>query len=283
MGARTARRIGCLAGALVVLVAAVLGGFFLLRSRGLTAPVPGEERCVATAGTSSVAIDLDQAHFASIIVGVSVRRGLPARAASIALTTAYQESGIRNLTYGDRDSIGLFQQRPSQGWGSRKKLLDPYYSTGKFYNALVKVENWQTDDITKVAQKVQRSGYPEAYRDHESNARVLASALTGHSPGGFSCLERQEHRGAAQALVTALDKTFKVDSNAEGTVVTVSAKSATLAWAYAHFAVANSELLGTTEVKVGNRGWQTQTINLPTWAAATPALEDNQVQITVRG
>ena len=282
MGSPTARRVGYLAGALALLVAAVLGGFFLLRSRGLTPPVPGEERCVATTGTSSVSIDLDQAHFASIIVGVSVRRGLPPRAASIALTTAYQESGIRNLSYGDRDSVGLFQQQPSQGWGSEKKLMDPYYATGKFYNALVKVKNWQTDDITKVAQKVQRSGYPEAYRDHEADARVLASALTGHSPGGFSCLERQDHKGAAKALVTALGKTFKVDSNAEGQVITVSAKTATLPWAYAHFAVANSELHGTTEVQVGNRGWQTQTINLPTWTAASPALEDNQVQITVR-
>ena len=71
-------------------------------------------------------LDLDQAHFASIIVGLSVRRKLPPRAATIAMATAYQETGIRNLDYGDRDSVGLFQQRPSQGWGTAKQLKDPY-------------------------------------------------------------------------------------------------------------------------------------------------------------
>ena len=88
-----------------------------LRSRGLTTPVPGQQRCVATANGRSVALDLEQAHYASIIVGVSVKRGLPPRAATIALATVYQETGIRNLDYGDRDSVGLFQQRPSAGLG----------------------------------------------------------------------------------------------------------------------------------------------------------------------
>ena len=114
-----------------------------------------------------MALDLDQAHYASIVVGLSVRRGLPPRAASIAMATVYQETGIRNLDYGDRDSVGLFQQRPSQGWGTPKQLMDPYYATGKFYDALVKIDDWETGDINDVAQKVQRSGYPEAYRDHE--------------------------------------------------------------------------------------------------------------------
>ena len=157
---RTARTIGCLGLALVVLIGVGVAAFSWLRNRGITDPVPGQQRCVATANDRSVALDLDQAHFASIIVGLSVKRGLPARAASIAMATVYQETGIRNLDYGDRDSVGLFQQRPSQGWGSVKQLMDPYYSTGKFYDALVKIENWRTDDINDVAQKVQRSGYP---------------------------------------------------------------------------------------------------------------------------
>ena len=100
-------------------------------------------------------ISLEQAHYASIIAGLSVKRGLPPRAASIALATAYQESDIRNLDYGDRDSVGLFQQRPSQGWGTEKQLMDPYYATGEFYDALVKIKNWRTRDINDVAQAVQ--------------------------------------------------------------------------------------------------------------------------------
>ena len=69
-------------------------------------------------------------------------------------------------------------------------MMDPYYATGKFYDALVKIKNWRTRDINDVAQAVQRSGYPEAYRDHETDARVLASTLTGQTPAGFTCLDR---------------------------------------------------------------------------------------------
>jgi len=93
----------------VLLAIAVVAIYGLLRSRGVAPPTPGQQRCVATANGSSTALSLDQAHYASIIVGVSVKRDLPPRAATIALTTAYQETGIRNLDYGDRDSVGLFQ------------------------------------------------------------------------------------------------------------------------------------------------------------------------------
>ena len=200
MRSETTRTLGCLAVAFVVLIAAGVGVFWWLRDRGLTEPVPGQQRCVATASNRSTVVDLDQAHFASIIAGVSVRRGLPSRAASIAIATAYQETGIRNLDYGDRDSVGLFQQRPSQGWGTKQQLMDPDYATGKFYDALVKIENWETADINDIAQQVQRSGHPEAYRDHEADARVLASALTGQSQAGLSCLDRTGTEGDVKGV-----------------------------------------------------------------------------------
>ena len=207
MQSETTRAIGCVTLAFIVLIAAGVGAFWWLRSRNLTEPVPGQQRCVATANNKSAVLDLDQAHFASIIAGVAVRRGLPPRAASIALATAYQETGIRNLDYGDRDSVGLFQQRPSQGWGTKKQLMDPDYAAGKFYDALVKIKNWQTDDINDVAQKVQRSGHPEAYNDHEADARVLASALTGQSPAGFSCLDRTGTAGDVKGLRRSSQRT----------------------------------------------------------------------------
>jgi hypothetical protein len=260
-----------------------LGVFFWLRGRGLTPPVPGEQRCVATANGQSVAVDLDQAHFASIIVGVSVRRGLAPRAATIALATVYQETGIRNLQYGDRDSVGLFQQRPSQGWGTRKQLLDPYYATQTFYSALVKIKSWQTGDITKIAQLVQRSGYPDAYRAHETDARVLASALTGHSPSGWSCLERQGHPGKPAALIGALNKTFgSVSTDQAGQTVTVDAGDTASAWAYATFAIANSRLYGVTTVTVGDRQWQTNALDLPLWTTSAQPLSAATVSVTVR-
>jgi hypothetical protein len=283
MASERARTIGCLVIALVLLFAIGIGAFLFLRSRGLTGPAPGQQRCVATANGRSVTIDLDQAHYASIIVGLSVKRGLPPRAASIAMATVYQETGIRNLDYGDRDSLGLFQQRPSAGWGTRKQLLDPYYASGKFYDALVKIDNWETADITEVAQQIQRSSYPEAYRDHEDDARVLASALTGHSPTGFSCLEREGNPGKARPLVSSLEKTFgKVQDHTRDKVIGIDAGSSTLAWAYASYALANSQRYGVVSVKVGDQQWQTEPLNLPGWTENTPGLEDTRVEITVR-
>jgi hypothetical protein len=281
---KTIRALGCLVLALLLLIAGGVGAFWLLRSRNLTEPVPGQQRCVATANNKSAVVDLEQAHFASIIAGVAVRRGLPARAASIALATAYQETGIRNLDYGDRDSVGLFQQRPSQGWGTKKQLMDPDYAAGKFYDALVKINNWQTDDINDVAQKIQRSGHPEAYNDHEADARVLASALTGQSPVGFSCLDRSGTAGDTKGLRSSLQHTFgNIDDSADGSMITIRAGSTRQAWAYAHYVVANASLYGVTTVKIKNRSWQTQDFNLPDWQAASPTLKSERVEITVRG
>jgi hypothetical protein len=269
---------------LVVLVGVGVAVFWWARNRGLTEPVPGQQRCVATANNRSTVLDLEQAHYASIIAGVSVRRGLPPRAASIALATAYQETGLRNLSHGDRDSVGLFQQRPSQGWGTKKQLMDPDYAAGKFYDALVKIKNWETDDINDVAQKVQRSGHPEAYNDHEADARVLASTLTGQSPAGFSCLDRSGTAGNVKSLRQSMQRTFgTIDDAADGSVITIRAGGGRRAWAYAHYAVANASLYGVTAVKVGDRSWQTQDFNLPDWQDASPTLKDERVEITVRG
>ncbi|MCE3276135.1 MAG: hypothetical protein K0R13_1990 [Propionibacteriaceae bacterium] len=283
MGSSTTRAIGCLVIVFVLLIAAGVGAFWWLRSRNLTEPVPGQQRCVATANNKSAVVDLEQAHFASIIAGVSVRRGLSPRAASIALATAYQETGIRNLTYGDRDSVGLFQQRPSQGWGTKQQLMDPSYAAGRFYDALVKIKNWETDDINNVAQKVQRSGYPEAYNDHEADARVLASALTGQSPAGFSCLDRAGAAGDVKELRRSLQRTFgNLDDSADGSVITIRARGDRRAWAYAHYAVANASLYGVTTVKIESQSWQTQDFNIPDWQEASPELKDDRIEITLR-
>ena len=283
MAAPTARAVGCLVLAVVLLIGLGVGAFLWLRSRGLTSPIPGQQRCVATASGNSVTLDLEQAHYASIVVGMSVKRGLPPRAASIAMATVYQETGIRNLNYGDLDSVGLFQQRPSQGWGSRKQLLDPYYATDKFYDALVKIDDWETTDITTVAQRIQNSSYPDAYRDHEADARVLASALTGHSTAGFTCLERAGKSGKPPALVSSIEKTFgTVSDKTKDKVVGIDARSGALAWAYAGHALANADRYGVVGVKVDGRQWQTDGFDLPTWIKINPGLKKTRVEITVR-
>ena len=174
-------------GAIVVLSLGVGAAINWVGDKGIGPLLPPREQCEATVDGATVVLDLEQAESAAIIAGVAVRRGLPARAATIALATAYQESGLRNLAHGDRDSLGLFQQRPSQGWGTAKQVRDPHYAAGKFYDALVKVRNYQNLAVTVAADRVQRSAFPNAYADHEADARVLASALTGQSKSVFSC------------------------------------------------------------------------------------------------
>jgi hypothetical protein len=171
----------------LALAAALVAGVGLLFDRGL-GPLPDPEGCSVEVAGSVVDLTTEQAENASTISAVAVRRGLPARAVSIALATAYQESKLRNLDHGDRDSVGIFQQRPSQGWGTPAQIQDPYYATNKFYDALVEVDGYRRMRITEAAQTVQRSGFPEAYEDHAADARALASALTGNSPATFSCV-----------------------------------------------------------------------------------------------
>jgi len=172
------------------LVLAVVAGMAFLTGAG---PLPDPAGCRAVVQGREVELTTEQSENAALIVALSVRRGMPARAASIALATAYQESKIYNIDYGDRDSLGLFQQRPSQGWGSREQILDPVYAINAFYDALVKIESYEAMRITEAAQAVQRSGFPEAHADHEDDARVLASALTGETTGGrFSCVTRPD-------------------------------------------------------------------------------------------
>ena len=175
----------------LLLVLLVVAGVGLLFRQGV-GPLPDPEGCTAEVGGVVVDLSVEQAENAALIAAIGVRRGLPARAVSIALATAYQESKIENLDHGDRDSLGLFQQRPSQGWGTEEQITDPYYSTNKFYDELVKIDGFETMRITEAAQRVQRSGFPEAYEDHAEDGRALASALTGYSPAEFSCVVREE-------------------------------------------------------------------------------------------
>src|SRR3954449_8506992 len=130
-----------------------------------------------TLPASGVTLTGEELANARTIAQVAWDRGLPERAVVIALATAMQESHLRNLDHGDRDSLGLFQQRPSQGWGTPEQVQDPVYAAGKFYDHLVTVPEWDTGRLTDIAQGVQRSAFPEAYQKHEAMAVELAAAL----------------------------------------------------------------------------------------------------------
>lgn len=183
-------------------------------------------KCTVALGEDSATLTAEQTNNAALITAVSIDRGLPARAATIGIATAIQESSLRNIDYGDRDSIGLFQQRPSQGWGDVEEILDPYYAAGKFYDRLAKVDGWQDLPVTEAAQAVQRSGFPNAYADHEGEARLWASALTGNG-GRVNCDLGAPDPTTARAFIERVDLDYGVDAytvdvldvNADSTVL----------------------------------------------------------------
>ncbi|KPI33049.1 NLP/P60 protein [Actinobacteria bacterium OV450] len=114
---------------------------------------------------------------AKAIIATGIQKRVPARGQVVALATALQESTLINLDHGDLDSLGLFQQRPSQGWGTREQIMDPVYASGKFYDGLVKIRDWELMPVTVAAQKVQRSAFPDAYAKHEPLATALQQAI----------------------------------------------------------------------------------------------------------
>ncbi|MET9865373.1 MULTISPECIES: heavy metal transporter [unclassified Streptomyces] len=176
----------------------------------------GEPGCKVVSGKgdgASYSFTPEQAVNAATITAVGTARGLPERAVTIALATALQESSLRNISHGDRDSLGLFQQRPSQGWGTPKEIMDPTYSAGEFYDHLVKVPGYTRLPLTVAAQRVQRSGFPQAYAKHEPDAALLAAALTGQSAATLTCEGRPAATRAtgADGVRAALARDFGRD------------------------------------------------------------------------
>jgi hypothetical protein len=239
-------------------------------------PLPDPQYCEAQAGGRSVELDLDQAHNASIIAAIGVDRGLPARAVSIALATAYQESKIHNVDHGDRDSLGLFQQRPSQGWGSPSQVQDPVYATNAFYDALQRVDGYESMNISRAAQLVQHSADGSAYAGHEADARVVASAMTGYSRASLTCsiptmdtsaqrpqangLTRRANgvRGDLKRVFGGLSLTVssrRPQSRAVNVSVRAMSTERRTGWAVASYLVANADRLGIARVAFDGRTW----------------------------
>ena len=255
---------------IAILVIAVLAAGATIALRKLTHTIdtllPDPEECSATVGGHTAELDPEQAGNAALITAIAVRRGLPARAATIALATAMQESKLYNLTSGDRDSLGLFQQRPSQGWGTRKEILDPVHATNAFYDELVKIDGYETMVITEAAQKVQRSGYPEAYAEHEPDGRVLASALTGYSPHVFGCRLDTPKAGAGKPRamrreLTSLYAGLVGTPTIHGTSVTIPIHAGETGlrngWSAAQYLVAQADRFGIRAVSYDGRRWST--------------------------
>lgn len=202
-----------------------------------------------------------QAANAATIEAVASGRNLPERAVTIALATAMQESSLRNIDYGDRDSLGLFQQRPSTGWGSAEEIMDPVYASGQFYDHLVKVPGYAEMPLTEAAQAVQRSAYPDEYAKHEPRAAMLTAALTGQADAALSCVTDRKPISGDPAKVRermAYEFGDSVPLAREGHSITVPLPDTDRArgWELAHWGVAHAGDLGIERIDYDSRVWE---------------------------
>ncbi|MEV5506581.1 C40 family peptidase [Streptomyces orinoci] len=154
---------------------------------------------------------------AKTIVATGISLGVPAQGQVIALATAMQESRLRNLNYGDRDSLGLFQQRPSSGWGTPEQIRDPVYASTRFYKALLEVHGWQQMTVTQAAQAVQASGYPDAYAQWEPLARALQEAIVKTLPNNGKTAQ-QNTSTTSTTQTAAIGCTTGADGSQWGTI-----------------------------------------------------------------
>lgn len=183
MGRAVLRTLAAISAVALVVAGGVVAMLFAASAGrgGSTDDAAPASLCVSTmTGLGSVpGLDSAQLANARTIMAVGQRLRVPPRGLIVALSTAMQESTLRNLTYGDRDSVGLFQQRPSSGWGTVTELTTPEVSALKFFTALLLVPGWEALPVTVAAQTVQRSAFPLAYAKWEALATALVQAAVG--------------------------------------------------------------------------------------------------------
>ncbi|GAA2896795.1 hypothetical protein Acy02nite_81070 [Actinoplanes cyaneus] len=264
----------------LVLIAVVSVFVVLHRDPGaITLPVLGPECVVGAEG--EVTLDLTQMANAATIAAVGVRKDMPEQAVVVALATALQESKLENLDGGDRDSVGLFQQRPSKGWGTVEQIKDPRYAAGKFYTALKKVKGWQNMRVTDAAQKVQRSAYPNAYEKWADEAKVLAGALLGEATGAVACRVTGDPALRGTAAATALMAGLKLDwgkqldfASEQAAGLTLAVSNPSSGWRYAHWLVSHASATGLERVRFGSLEWHAPDGK---WQqVTTPGSQDNR-------
>ena len=258
----------------LLVVAAVLGAVIYVvmgRDGRLPIEMPGSKTCQARTASGSVSLAPEQMANAATIAATGITMGIPDRGVVIALATAMQESELFNLSYGDRDSLGLFQQRPSQGWGTAEQVQDPRYAARAFYNQLMRVPGWEQMRLTEAAQAVQRSAYPEAYQKWESDAQVLGEALLGTHATAVTCTRAGEPtlRGAAatEALAAGLAADWGTAADAVADAasgrLSITAVHDRSGWQLAYWLVAHSANHSVSRVRYGVHEW---TVDSGEWA-----------------
>ena len=268
-----------LGSALVLLIAA---GYALFgRPRHVAAPyVPPPPGCQAGTGVQAIPMGTDQAAVAATIAGVAARHRLPREAVIVAYAAALQESQLQDLDYGDRDSVGVFQQRPSQGWGTTAELEDPVYAATRFFAALVRVPRYAKLPVDQAAQDVQHSADGSAYEQYAEVAALLAGYFTGAQPAAVSCWFTPTGRANLAAAERQLTETFGTQGPHAVMAAVTTARSGKkgrdgrvavvrvqrdAGWTVASWLVANAQDYGISEVRYagyewtaadGSMGWQ---------------------------
>jgi hypothetical protein len=222
-------------------------------------PPPPACTVPAAEGSGRYSLSPEQTQNAATIAAVGLQLGMPDHAVTVALATAMQESKLVNLIGGDRDSAGLFQQRPSQGWGTYAQVTDPIHAAESFYQRLRAQPGWTELGVAQAAQLVQRSAAPDAYAQWESEARALATALTGETGGSLTCHD----------LVLGPPKTDLAGTAAAelGTSTLSGAHDPARGWAISSWLVANAVRFGVDQVSFAGQTWTAQH---GSWAATGP-------------
>jgi hypothetical protein len=224
----------------------------------------GETGCTVGSGGAAVALDPQQAEIAATIAGVALQRRMPPRAVTVAYAAAMQETHLHNLDYGDRDSVGVFQQRPSQGWGPARKLINPVYASTKFFQALARVPGYRRLPVYKAAQAVQHSADGRAYMQYQPMAVRLTAAFTGSSPRAVWCWSPGNTARAAQftaarrALVETFGRLPAHDSASTDDAASLQVRAAHTAvgWAVAAWLVTHAGQYSLRDVSYAGFQWR---------------------------
>jgi hypothetical protein len=248
-----------------VLAALAVGVYLVVRSLGpVIGPVLIGSGCSAASPHQSVLLDTQQAGIAATIAGVAHQQSMPRAAVTIAYATAMQESKLHDLTYGDQDSVGVFQQRPSQGWGPARKLENPIYATTKFFRALKAVHGYQTMPVYQAAQAVQRSADGSAYIQYERMAAEMTSAFTGQRSHAVYCwsLGPSPRHPDVDAITEGLGSTFgpataRMARTGTAHTMLVPIGGTKLGWEVAAWMVTHSSKYGIHQVWFDGYQWRT--------------------------
>jgi hypothetical protein len=245
--------------AVVVVLAGAVFGYLAITHH--PAPVQRPNMCMADAPDSPNArLEVSQAEIAATIAGVADRRALPTRALAIAYAAAIQESNLADLNYGDRDSVGVFQQRPSQGWGSARQIENPIYASTRFFAALTAVHGYLHMPIYQAAQAVQRSADGQAYAEWAPAGSQLALAFSGQLPHAVWCSYTKIGRKAELASADeALQDTFGLASVRLDGDPAVRVSSIRQGWAVAAWLVSHASSYRIRDVRYRGYEWLSYT------------------------